>query len=94
MADFKQVRSGKKITAETTMIDTRGKPHYVEFSATVTIKGGEIVGSQGIVRDITERKKMEGQLQMQAQLLDAASDSILLHDLDGKFFLNIDVLIT
>ncbi len=36
-----------------------------------------------VVRDITERKHAEDALQLRAQLLDAASDSIFLYHLDG-----------
>lgn len=36
------------------------------------------------VVDITERKQMEEQLELEAQLLDAAVDTILLRDMDGK----------
>ena len=39
----------------------------------------------GIFRDITARKQAEEQLQLKERLLDGASDSIFLHDLDGRF---------
>ncbi len=37
----------------------------------------------GVVTDITERKKAEGILSLQSELLDAESDQIYLHDTDG-----------
>ena len=37
------------------------------------------------VRDITERKQAEEALKLEAQLLDAATDSIFLHDFEGNF---------
>ena len=40
---------------------------------------------QEIVRDITARKQAEEELNLRGQLLDGASDSIFLHDLDGHF---------
>ena len=38
-----------------------------------------------IARNITERKKAEEELALRAQLLNAANDSIVLHDFAGKF---------
>ncbi|MCX9011433.1 MAG: PAS domain S-box protein [Candidatus Methanoperedens sp.] len=38
-----------------------------------------------IARDITERKRIEEELKIKAELLDTATDSILVHDLDGNF---------
>ncbi len=35
--------------------------------------------------EIIERKRIEEELKLKAQLLDAATDSIMLHDLDGNF---------
>ena len=68
--DFKQIREGKSITSETTMIDKKGKLHNVESSSTPMIKDGKVVGSQGIVRDITDRKQMEKERErLQAQLV-------------------------
>ncbi len=38
-----------------------------------------------IVRDITERRRVEKELELRAQLLDAATDSIALNDFEGRF---------
>jgi len=49
----------------------------------------EEVNIIGILRsgeDITERKHVEDELQLKAQLLDNATDSIFLHDLKGRFY--------
>ncbi|MGB8216909.1 MAG: PAS domain S-box protein [Candidatus Methanoperedens sp.] len=37
-----------------------------------------------IIRDITERRQVEEELRIKAQLLDDTTDSILVHDLDGN----------
>ena len=45
---------------------------------------GRLVLVEGIARDITDRKLAEEDLQMRAELLDAALDTILLSDLRGR----------
>jgi PAS domain S-box-containing protein len=46
---------------------------------------GGISGFIEVVEDITGSKKMEGDLRLKERMLDGASDSIFLHDLDGHF---------
>ena len=38
-----------------------------------------------VARDITERKKAEAELKIRAEMLDQATDGILLHDMNGKY---------
>jgi PAS domain S-box-containing protein len=45
---------------------------------------GQLRGYRGIDRDITERKQAEEESNFRAQLLDAATDSIFVHDFDGN----------
>jgi PAS domain S-box-containing protein len=45
---------------------------------------GVMSGGIAIVEDITERKRAEEELRLKEKLLDSASDSIFLHDLEGK----------
>jgi len=56
----------------------------VEVNASPIVKEGRVVGVVGVLRDITERRKMEEELKERAQLLDATTDSIILRDLDGN----------
>ncbi len=48
------------------------------------IKFGEDIFSVTITRDITERKRTESDLRLKEQILDQASDAIILRDLNGK----------
>lgn len=48
-------------------------------------KGTEVVGTVSFGRDITNQRQAEEKLKMEAQLLDAATDSIMVHDLEGNF---------
>jgi PAS domain S-box-containing protein len=45
---------------------------------------GKLCGYRGVDRDITERKQAEQELNFRAQLIDAAIDSIFVHDFDGN----------
>jgi len=59
MADFNNLLKTGEITAETVLLDKRRQFHFVEYSSTVIKEGNKVVGTRGIVRDITERKKAE-----------------------------------
>ncbi len=59
-----------------------GSVFPAEISFSKVMIGGVWIGV-AVVRDITERKRAEDEVRLRAQMLDAASDSIFLHDLDG-----------
>lgn len=46
--------------------------------------GHEVVGTVSFGRDVTEQKRAEEKLMMEAQLLDTATDSIMVYDFDGN----------
>ncbi len=46
---------------------------------------GNVTGALCVAQDITERRKIEDELKLEAQILDVATDSIFLHTLEGKF---------
>jgi len=61
---FKRVCSGEDVTgAETVFVSKSGKEIYVEGNVNPRFQDGEFVATQGIFRDITERKRMEEVLQ-------------------------------
>ncbi len=90
VAAFKQILGGEKITTGTILIDKDGNPHNVEFSSTAIIKAGKVVGTRGIIRDITKRKQAEEKLKESEQrfktIFDNAADGILLADVESKKF--------
>jgi PAS domain S-box-containing protein/putative nucleotidyltransferase with HDIG domain len=46
---------------------------------------GEVTGFRGISRDVTQHRKAQEELKLRAVLLDTSTDSIILHDYNGKF---------
>jgi len=70
-ADFNTLLQKGEITAETVLLDKMGHPHFVEYSSTVIKKDNKIVGTRGIVRDSTERKKAEQVLEKLNEELEA-----------------------
>lgn len=51
----------------------------------VEYEGGKPFKMTGTVQDITEDFEKEKALQMQVQIIDSVQDSIVVHDLDGRF---------
>jgi PAS domain S-box-containing protein len=45
---------------------------------------GEIVGTQGIARDITQRKQVEDRLKLYSQAMEEATDGVQIVDLEGR----------
>jgi len=60
-----------------------GDQYYETRKFPVSLKGGQR-GIGGIIRDITERRKAEEHLRLQAQLLDSVREAVVASDLDGR----------
>jgi len=69
MAAFQRILSGERLTRETVLVDKNGELHNVEFSSSPIIKCKKTIGTRGIVRDITERKRIEAREKARLQLL-------------------------
>lgn len=63
----------------------QGKLFVRENAHVVHNENGDIEFYEGTVEDISYQKKAEAELKLRAQLLDMASDSIFLHDMEGNF---------
>jgi PAS domain S-box-containing protein len=70
---------------EHTGITKEGKEFPVLVSAAiVTDIEGKPTGIIGVVKDVTYLRRAEGEMKLRAKLLDSASDTIMMHSLDGK----------
>jgi PAS domain S-box-containing protein len=65
-----------------------GSSVFIELNSSPIIKGGEIIGIQGVMRDMTERKKAEEELQKSEQKYRGLSESLdeLVYRADPKTF--------
>jgi PAS domain S-box-containing protein/putative nucleotidyltransferase with HDIG domain len=65
----------------------RGGPRFYAALSSVAAPGeaGTVLHCRTVMSDITLRKQAEIELKLKEQLLDGASDSIFLHDLEGQF---------
>ncbi|MBI5021968.1 MAG: PAS domain S-box protein [Ignavibacteriales bacterium] len=67
------------------IITAQGNEKWVwEQGRGVFMEDGDLSFLEGFVSDITEQKRAEQELTLRANLLDAANDSIILHDFDGN----------
>ena len=84
LTDFNNLLKRGKITAETILLDKENQPHFVEYSSTVMKEGDKVVGTRGIARDITERRKAEEELVRLSNAVNMSTDSVVISNLEGK----------
>lgn len=82
MAGDKQVRhSLAPKRTEELFIDRHGHKHWIDTIKTPVIdKWGRFLGTVGTARDITERKRIEGELQLAARVFESAVEGIAITD--------------
>jgi len=74
---LKSVLSGKVINnLEINQLDSKGKIISMEINAAPVRRQGKIIAVQGIMRDITERKQMESELQERNEQLDVQNEEL------------------
>lgn len=75
--------------AEYEVVGKDGEIHFIEVLSAPYIKNKEIIGFQGIARDITERKKAEKEIAMLADSLRSVNECVSITDMnDNILFVN------
>ena len=69
---------------EINQMDKAGRIIPMEINAAPVRKDGQIVGLQGIMRDVTRRKQAEEALRIKSSAVAASINAIAMADLDGK----------
>ncbi|MCW3986900.1 MAG: PAS domain S-box protein, partial [Candidatus Bathyarchaeota archaeon] len=87
LIDFHDLMEKGEIVSETVLVDKKGFPHFMEYSSKIIKKDNLVVGSIGIARDITERKRIEDALKEHEErlsvLLENSPDIIMNIDEEG-----------
>jgi len=84
MADFNNLLKTGETTTETVLLDKKRQFHFVEYSSTVIKEGNKVMGTRGIVRDISERKKAQEQIKKLILAIEQSIDGIAVGDLEPK----------
>ena len=79
------ISSGQAAVFDGEMIRTDGGKIWVSINALPLPKDADIPGLLVTINEITDFKRVIDELQLGSKLLDAASDTILLRDLEGNF---------
>lgn len=75
--------SGHKEEAECRIITKSGQIRWVRVSGNPTYDRGSVAGAQGVIYDITERKKAEEEVMQLSTAVRMSSDSIVIVDMEG-----------
>lgn len=78
------VHTGELRDFEFVLKPQNGPEVYLEVNGKLLYRRGELIGGIGIGRDITERKRIEKQLQMFSRAVESAYDSAIITDLHGQ----------
>jgi len=76
------LHSGATRTLQLGWDDAQGSHRWIENCATPVVAGGNLLGVTLRSTDVTARQALEGQLLLQARVLDAMSDGVIV--IDGK----------
>jgi PAS domain S-box-containing protein len=84
------MRTAREITREESYAGPSGEPRYYQATKSAVLgSGGQVVGTQAVLVDITERKRTEAELDSERGLLrfvlDHSPDHIYFKDLQSRF---------
>jgi len=83
LKELVQIARGKTVESRIEIITPKGKKD-TEYRSDPMIVDNRVVGVQGVLRDVTERKKAEEELIRLSSAVKMTTDSIVISDLDGK----------
>lgn len=66
------------------VLRTQNTEIHLEVNGRLLFREGQLIGGMGIGRDVTERKRIEKQIQIFSRAVESAYDSKVFTDLDGK----------
>jgi diguanylate cyclase (GGDEF)-like protein/PAS domain S-box-containing protein len=82
--DQEVISAGKQIIFEELIEDSEGNSSWVETIKTPLVdSAGEVVGTTGIARDITERKKIEEQQKLYARVVESTKEGVMVTNIRG-----------
>jgi PAS domain S-box-containing protein len=80
---FSKIFQGESVhNIEVTFVRKNGEPVRLEGSSVPRIVNGQVVATQSVFRDITERRRIEAELH---SLFAAMTDVVLVYDADGRY---------
>jgi len=82
---LKRVLSGEEIkNFEINQLDSEGRIFSTEINATPVKREGKIVAIQGVMRDITDRKKTEEEMKKLSTAVEQLAETVVITDTDGN----------
>lgn len=78
------MQTGELRDFEFVLMTMLGTEIFLEVNGKLLFRDSELIGGMGIGRDVTERKRIEKQLQIFSRAVESAYDSTVITDLHGK----------
>ncbi len=78
------MQTGELRDFEFVLMTANGAELYLEVNGKLLFRHGELIGGMGIGRNITERKRIEKQLQIFSRAVESAYDSTVITGLNGE----------